>query len=111
MAHPNAKNKTGLTLLERIMIPTILKKETDYKSAIVIRDLKTKVALTQKEFKDFDVKAAPTGLTWNEKGVKSIVLFDLTDFERTELREALKKLNDEKKLSIDHISLYEKFVK
>lgn len=101
----------GLTTLERILIPNILKKESDYKSLIVTSDLKKKVQLTQDEIKKFELRTEGQSLVWNEKGAKSIVQYELTEFEKLEIKLALQKLDEEKKLSAELISLYEKFAK
>lgn len=104
-------NTTGLTTLERILIPSILRKESDYKSLIVTNDLKKKVQLTQDEIKKFELRTEGQSLVWNEKGAKSIIEYDLTEFEKLEIKLALQKLDQEKKLSSELISLYDKFVK
>jgi len=102
---------TGLTVLERILIPNILKKESDYKSLIVTNDLKKKVQLTQDEIKKFELRTEGQSLVWNEKGSKCITQYSFTEFEKLEIKLALQKLDEEKKLSVELISLYEKFVK
>ncbi len=106
---------TDLTLLERILIPGILRQEGKYESLIVIKDLKKKVGLTQDEVKKYDIKTIGEGkesrLSWNEKGAKAKFPYTFTELEKLELKLALKKLNDEEKLNADLIPTYEKFVK
>lgn len=111
MAKTTNTSKTGLTLLERVMLPTVLKKSDDYKSMIIARDLKEKVSLSQKEMKDYEVTTTEVGIKWNEKGVKSLEYYDLTAFERTAIKEGLVEMNNNKTLTESHISLYEKFIK
>ena len=105
------KTTTALTLLERIIIPCILKKEADYKTLIINKDLSQKVSLTQIELKKFEVKVSEGGgLQWNAKGVDALFDIDFTDMEKLELKLALTKLDEDKKLTPEFISLYEKFV-
>lgn len=105
------KNTIALTLLERILIPSILKKEADFKTLIINKDLTGKVGLTQEELKKFGVTFNEKGLSWNEKGINAKFDYEFTEFERLELKLALTKLDEDKKLTIDHLSLYEKFAK
>lgn len=106
------KLTTKLTLLERIILPNILKKEADYKTLIINKDIKGKCDLTQKEIKDFDVQATPNGgLAWNEKGAKALFDIEFTEMEKLEIKLALTKLDEDKKLTSEFVNLYELFVK
>lgn len=99
-----------LTLLEKITIPSLLKKEGDFKTIILNKDILEKVKISQDELKEFDIKASEKSLTWNEKGVNAEFEIEFTDFEKLEIKLALQKLDEEKKITIDYTSLYEKFV-
>lgn len=106
------KTTTSLTLIERILIPGILKKEGDFKSLIINKDIQSKVSVTQGELKKFEIKVLENGsIQWNEKGTKSTVEIALTDMEKLEIKLALQKLDEDKKLGYEHISLFEKFAK
>lgn len=102
--------KFKLTLLDRLMIPSILKKEGNYSQMIINKDITKKCQLTQKELKDFEVVEFGPQIRWNEKGTKASFQIDFTELELKEIREGLKKLNDENKLTTELIPVYEIFV-
>lgn len=102
--------KFKLTLLDRLMIPNILKKEGNYSQMIINKDITKKCQLTQKELKDFEVVEFGPQIRWNEKGTKASFQIDFTDLELKEIRDGLKKLNDENKLTTELIPVYEIFV-
>lgn len=102
--------KFKVTLLDRLMIPNVLKKEGNYSQMIINKDITQKCQLTQKELKDFEVVQYGPQITWNEKGTKASFQIDFTDLELKEIRDGLKKLNDENKLTTDLIPIYEIFV-
>ena len=102
--------KFKLTLLDRLMIPNILKKEGNYSQMIINKDITKKCQLTQKELKDFEVVEFGPQIRWNEKGTKASFSIDFTELELKEIREGLKKANDENKLTTDLVPIYETFV-
>lgn len=102
--------KFKVTLLDRLMIPSILKKEGNYTEMIINKDINQKCQLTQKEVKDFEVVQFGPQIKWNEKGTKASFQIDFTDLELKEIRDGLKKANDENKLTTDLIPIYETFV-
>jgi hypothetical protein len=102
--------KIKLTLLDRLMIPNILKKEGNYSQMIINKDITQKCQLTQKELKEFEIIEFGNQLRWNEKGSKASFLIEFSELELNEIREGLKKLNDENKLSVDLVPIYEIFV-
>jgi hypothetical protein len=92
------------------MIPNILKKEGNYSQMIINKDITQKCQLTQKELKEFEIIEFGNQLRWNEKGSKASFLIEFSELELNEIREGLKKLNDENKLSVDLVPIYEIFV-
>ncbi len=100
-----------LNVKERFMIMSILPQENNFVTLKIIRDLKSKLGPTDKEFKEFEIKTdKKTGSTeWNEKGKEGIE-FEVGEIETGLIVTALKALNKENKLREDHFTLYEKFV-
>lgn len=113
MAKTESKKGVSINLLERLLIPSILKKDgNDYKSLILIKDITNKVTLTQEELTKYGINVNASGnIEWNKKGAEAKFNIEFTALEEMEISLALKKLDEDKKLSLDHISLYEKFVK
>lgn len=106
------KDTITLTLLERVILPSILKKEADYKTLIINKDVQKKIEVTQEEVKKYEIKATEDrGLNWNQKGLAAKFEYDFTEMEKLEIKLALTKMDEEKKLTSDYVSLYDKFVK
>ncbi len=97
-----------LNIYERLMIKSILPAQGNVIEVTLINDIKDKVDLTQEEFKEYEIKAVPNGLEWNDQDYAIDVEF--TDLELGEIRKALKKLDREKKIPADKrfISMYDK---
>lgn len=110
-----ASKKFTLTLLERVLIPGILSKESDYKTIVLVKDARKKVEITQDEIKKFKIQSIPIGdgrssLAWDEKGAKANFQIEFSELEFLEIKLGLEELERKKKLTEEHISLYEKFV-
>lgn len=99
-----------ITLVDRILIPDVLKKEGNYSQMIINKDIVSKCQLSQSELEEFEVKQFGTQLSWNEKGVNANFEIEFTELEKNEIREGLKKINEENKLNINLIHIYELFV-
>lgn len=99
-----------LNILERFKILQILPQEGNFATLNIVRDLQTSLSPTEEEFKDFEIKQVGDQTSWNEKAIvfKEIKIGEkATDI----IVEALEKLDKENKLTAQHISVYEKFVK
>ena len=115
MAKSISKNKTKLSLLDRIIIKGLVSaKESDFASLIVVKDLIAKIEITQDEIKKFEIKQVGEGqnasIVWNAKGSNAVFEYDFTELERMEIKLALQKISDEKKLNLSLLPLYEKFI-
>lgn len=110
----NSKSVT-LSLKERITISSILPMEGEYNFFIIKKDILKKTAVTQEELKKYDIKTVNQNgmdmLSWNAKGEKEKFNIEFTDLEKNEIKLALTKLSDGKKLTEHMVSLYELFVK
>ena len=99
-----------LNILERFMLLQLLPKEGNFVTLKIVRDLQEVLAPTEEEFKELDIKHVDGNTTWNEKGREEK---EITIGEKASdiIIEALKKLDKESKVTENHISIYEKFVK
>lgn len=97
-----------LTTIERIILPSILKKEGNFKVLIINEDIEKKVKLTQEELIDFDIVINDKGLTMNNKGSESVKVIDFSDLELDEIKSIFKSLDNSNKLNKTFISLYKK---
>ncbi len=101
-----------LKVAERLNALQILPKEGSYITLKVQRGLQEKLGFDSKELEELEIKQdEETGLvTWNKEKDEPVKFeFDLKEIEL--ISDVLKELDKEKKLSTNHFSLYEKFVK
>lgn len=106
------EKEVKLTVLDRVMLPSILKKEANYMTLIINKDIKKKVELTQDELVKFKFKTVGQGLAWSlPEDMEDSFPTTFTSSEITEIFECLNKMNSENKLTEDHTHLYELFNK
>lgn len=100
-----------LSLLERVLLPSILKSENEYKTLKIYKSIREKCAVSAQEIKDYQIESKKDGsVSWNKKGADKLFDMNFNEFEKLEIKLALKELDEQKKLHIDLVSLYEKFV-
>lgn len=100
-----------LTILERLMILGNLPAEGDVLFLRTRQAMIAKVGLNDGEIEAYEFKHDPatSNATWrNDLPQESEI--ELTDVEKGVVKDALAKLNRERKLTPNHLSLYEKFV-
>ena len=101
-----------LTVLERIALLGVLPAEGDFVTLKIVRELRENLSFDEAEVKQLKVKQEGQQITWEAgaetPGGKEVKIGEkATDV----IVAALKKLNSDKKLTDQHFSLYEKFVK
>ena len=103
--------KVSLTVLERLVIGTLLPKETNFTTWKIVNDLKNDIALTESELKTLNMKPNPEGegiiANWGDVPEKEIVFGEVAE---KMIIDALKKLDSENKLLEEHLTVYQKFV-
>ena len=98
-----------LTLKERIMAVQALPKEGDVFTQRVIRDLKSKLGLSDEDWRTYGVKNEGGRIVWDAK--KDVgVEFNFGAKASELIKESLLELNKQKKISEDYLSLYDKFL-
>ena len=102
--------KIKLTLLEKIIIPNILKKEGSFEEIIINKDIKNKILISQNEIKEFDIKTSNEGLSFNDKGFTEEFEIEFTDLELNNIKDCLKKLQEDKKITEELVDLYKKII-
>ena len=99
-----------LSVHERLLLLNLLPATGDITSIKLLRKAKEDLSFNEKENKDLGFVQDGEILRWNsEKGnvEKDVTIGDIiTELIKTEL----KKMNEEKKLTDQHISIYEKFI-
>ncbi len=101
-----------LNVLERVMLGQILPAETNFVQYKIITNLKLQISFDEKETKKFGVtqSTTPDGqgtVNWKKSEDKDFT-FGLTAIQI--IRDVLKKLDEEKKITANIGTLYEKFM-
>jgi len=99
----------NLSVLERLVLLKILPKEGDFASLKILTNLRLSLSFTEDEMKEWGIAgdAATNRTSWQVDGIVDIPIGEkATDT----IVEAFKKLNREKKLSVDDMTAYEKFI-
>ena len=99
-----------MNVLERLTLLQILPKESNFATLEIVRELISNVGLNEADYKEFEINQKDGLITWNEKGGEDREI-KIGEKATDIIIESLKKLDDEKKLTENHFSLYEKFVK
>lgn len=103
--------KVELTLFERFVVRTLLPVEGSYSTLKIVWELQMELATTEEENKLAGLEDLPGGGTdaenWDAVEPKEIVFGDIT---KGLIVDALKKLDEQERLTQQHISIYEKFV-
>jgi hypothetical protein len=106
-----------LTLGERLNLVGLLPKESDYVTLKRISELRDRLIPSEKEAKEFELKLERNAENpqiaqwiWNAKGSESKAEIEIGEVCEIEIVNILKKRNDEKKITPQDVSLYEKFI-
>ena len=99
-----------LNLFERFIALGILPKEGNFVTLKIIQNLKMSLAPSQEEITEFEIKQDGVNTSWNDKGKEDREI-EIGEKATDIIIEALKKLDKEKKLTEQHYTIYEKFVK
>ena len=98
-----------LNVLERVLALGILPEAGNFATLKIVNDLRLVLSLTEAEYKEFEVQTKGDQMTWNVKGSEEREI-KIGEKATDILIEALNKLDEEKKLTNQHYSLFEKFV-
>jgi len=103
--------KVELTLFERFIVRTLLPPEGSYTTLKIVWELQMELATTEEENKLAGLVDLPGGGTdaenWDAVEPKEFVFGDIA---KGLIVDALKRLDEQEKLTQQHISVYEKFV-
>ena len=102
---------TELTVPERLTLLNILPKEGDFTTIKLMRKLRESLSFDEEELAAIKFVQNGDQVTWNAEAA-SVILKQIQIGEKMTdiIHDTLKKLNDEKKLTEQHFSVYEKFV-
>ena len=98
-----------LNVLERLLVLNLLPAEGSYTNLKLMRKAKENLSFTEDENKLLNFKQDGDSLRWADNVVPDKEI-DIGEIVTQIIVKALKKLNDEAKLKLEHMSVYEKFV-
>jgi len=98
-----------LTVGERLILLSILPNEGSFLTLKIIRDLKMALSFTEAEHKKYKFVQEGVSVHWDEKANKEKEV-EIGETANVLISSALSKLNDEKKLKMEHFTIYEKFI-
>ena len=102
---------TELTVPERLTLLNILPKEGDFTTIKLMRKLRESLSFDEDELEVIKFVQDGDQVRWNAEGAAGIMKQCQIGEKMTDIiHDTLKKLNDEKKLTEQHFSLYERFV-
>jgi len=99
-----------MNVMERLILLGILPKESNFATLMIVKNLTSNLGLSEEDYKEFEVEQKQDRIIWNKKGEEEREI-KIGEKATDIIIESLKKLDEEKKLTEQHFSLYEKFVK
>lgn len=105
-----------LTIFERANLVNILPREGDFTNMKVVRTLRESLVLSQEENKLYQPTVSEEGrMTWRVaddegKPIPQEAEIEIGEMATDIIKKTLKKLNDEKVLKEEYLTLYEKFI-
>ena len=104
---------TKMTVLERLMALSLLPKEGDFVTLKIVRNLRETLSFSEEELKALELKLVPEkGYEWKIEGVPAEILnkeITLGPKAASLIADSIEALNNDKKLTEQLFSLYEKF--
>lgn len=103
--------KYKLNLPERLHFLQLLPKENNFATLRIVRTVSKEVGVTDDEFKEFDIVRKDDQFNFNPEKAAIEKEFEIGEIAEQLIKSALEKLDQDKKLTQEYFSLYEKFVK
>ena len=97
-----------LSVKERLVLVAILPPEGDLTTIRIVRELREGLSFSEAEHKDLQMTQVDNQVRWEEGAVPNKKL-DIGPKAAEVIRKAIKKLDDEKKLTPDHLELVDLF--
>lgn len=98
-----------LKVKDRLTLLGLLPKEGDFISLKVVRQLQNDLSFSEKEIKRYKFRQEGSIVKWDEKIAQEKEI-EIGDKAKEIIANALKEMNEKKKLTLNSIDLYERFV-
>lgn len=97
-----------LGIADRLVLLSILPKEGDLTTVRIVHELRQTLSFTEEEHTDLGIRTEGDQVLWSSNGVIKDVSIGLK--AQVLICDELKKLDQQKTLTEEHLPLYEKFV-
>lgn len=98
-----------LSVGERLILLSILPEEGNFTTLKIIRDLRMGLSFSEAEHKKYKFVQEGMSVRWDDKATQDKEI-EIGEKANDIIVLALSKLNESKKLKMEHITLYEKFI-
>jgi hypothetical protein len=97
-----------LTIVERLIMPSILPKKGKIIEMIVVESIKNDTAFTAKEIEEYQLRDTVNGVLFNAH-VDSDCEIEFTEAQRKVVVDSIRKLDEQGEITSDMLSLVNKF--
>ena len=98
-----------LSVKDRLILLTTLPSEGDITTLRIVHDLRSSLSFSEEELATYSIKMEATGASWDDKAAAAKEI-EIGPKALSIIIEELEKLNTNKKLTEDHLEIYERFV-
>ena len=98
-----------LSVRERLVLLSVLPQEGNFITLKVVRKLREGLSFSEEELKQYKFVQDKGRVTWDDS-VEQSKAIEIGTQAKIIIQDALKKLNEDKKLKDEHFTIYEKFV-
>lgn len=99
-----------LGVFDRLILLNVLPKEGEVTTIRIVRTLREDLSFSEEEHKALEFKFEEGNVQWKQDADKPKEV-EIGEKATDLIVETMKKLSSDKKLTMEHLSLYEKFVK
>ncbi|MDD2680392.1 MAG: hypothetical protein PHO03_06310 [Candidatus Omnitrophica bacterium] len=99
-----------LTILERLVLGAILPQKNNYTTMIAVQEIKDKIAITIEEIEEYQIVFEDLQTRWSKEGENYEIDVEFGKTLSVIINEALQEKNKTNELTLEMLSLYEKFV-
>ena len=101
--------KYKFNLHERFVFLSLLPKEENFSTLRIVRNVKKDVGVTEEEYKYYNIVPSESGrVSFDPEKSLEEKEFEIGEIATQLVKTALEKLDKEKKLTEEHVSIYEK---
>jgi hypothetical protein len=108
---PQLEDFMKLTVIDRVILLAVLPRESDISTLKILRDLTGTIGFNEEEVGKLEMSSSEKGTTWNRNVADTLDRdFEIGPRAHSLIEESFKKLSEAKKLTIEHLPTFEKFV-